>query len=132
MLKKFDLETRHKCWAKVLTKVDTTKTNGYAFEGDFLKPNLLVEIPDSGFVLTYEETGSVKHHSPDVALLQIVDGEIVEVAAVSGWDWALKLRDKAAELVNTSKKDPACNLLEGVSTDDLVAELKRRGIETQG
>lgn len=36
---------KYKHWAKLVTGVDTTKTNGYAFEGEFLNINAEHKIP---------------------------------------------------------------------------------------
>lgn len=127
MITEFELSERFKAWAKVLTKVDTTKDNGYAFEGRFIKINRLAEIPDNCVVLTFEETGSVKNRLYAASLYQITDG-VREVAhTVSGNDWALRLRAKAADLINAPAPQGLSNPLAEFTTVDLIAELRRRG-----
>lgn len=59
---------KRNCWAKVLTKIDDTKTNGYAFAGNFLnlraenainEGDYVVEHNAGGFIL-YKATGDNK------------------------------------------------------------------------
>ncbi len=44
---------------------------------------------------------------------------------VEGNDWALKIRDRVAELLDQPKESPLAKF----STEELLAELKRRGIQ---
>lgn len=40
-------------WAKLLTGVDTTKTDGYAYLGDWLRVNEEVKIPNNSIVVEF-------------------------------------------------------------------------------
>ncbi|URJ36632.1 hypothetical protein MF625_001051 [Paenibacillus polymyxa] len=118
---------RWKSWAKKMDKVDTSKTNGYAFIGEFVQVNQLIEVHEGDYFLVYEECGSAKNKQPYARLCHIQDGEQVTVVEeVSGQDWALKIRDEVAELVNAKEE---ISPLAGISTEELIAELKRRGIQ---
>ncbi|MBP1308949.1 hypothetical protein JOD82_001969 [Paenibacillus sp. 1182] len=123
----FETSIRWKYWAKRVTKVDVTKTNGFAFIGDFIKVNQLVEVREGDYILVYEEVGSAAHHKLYVTLYQIQNGEqVVAVEEVSGMDWALQIRDEVAALVNNQE---VVSPLSSVSIEDLISELQRRGVE---
>jgi len=77
-------------WAKELTEVDVTKTNGYAFKGRFLrkatgklggpKHNKIEDIvPEGSFVVATVSTGSWKHPRTDIILYKAENGELKEV-----------------------------------------------------
>lgn len=77
-------------WAKELTKIDVTKTNGYAFEGRFLrkatgkvggpKYNKIEDIvPEGSFVVATVSTGSWNHPGTDIVLYRAESGELKEV-----------------------------------------------------
>jgi len=44
-------KTKYKHWAKVIKSVDTTKTNGYAFVGDFLNIDFEHKLPAGSIVV---------------------------------------------------------------------------------
>src|SRR5690606_35181967 len=50
-------DNRKKNWAKVLESVDTTKPNGYAFLGNWLRRGERAELTVGSYVLTYDEPG---------------------------------------------------------------------------
>lgn len=103
----YPTDDRHKNWAKLVTAVDVTKTNGYAFEGPWLKRGQLAELPVGGVVLLYDEVGSRKNHEPWVTIHVVgpsgfkldADYKLVSTQSARGLDWALKLRDTAAKLL---------------------------------
>lgn len=128
MITKFDLSNKFKSWARVITMVDTTKTNGYAFIGGFIPINQLVELKENDFVLTYDETGSQRNRNYKACLYKIENEEVRLIFEEYGRDWVLKLRDKSAELINKEKTKK--NPLEKYSTEILIQELKSRGIES--
>ena len=43
--------TKYKHWAKLVTAVDTTKTNGYAFAGDFLRVESEHKVPAGSIIV---------------------------------------------------------------------------------
>lgn len=130
MITKFELSTRHKAWAKIISSVDKSKSNGYAFGGKFVKVNQLVEVPDDSFVLCYQELGSNKNKEPEITLYQCKNEKLITVIdGISGWDWALKIRDDVAELIEGKKeKDVSNSDLSKFSNEELIEELKNRGI----
>lgn len=126
MLINLDLSNRHKCWAKVITTVDTSKQNGYAFTGDFVKSDKLIELQDGAYVLTYEERGSRNNRKAFVDLYKVKDEVLEPLLNGEGADWALQIRDKAAHIINAVLPSG----LEGFSDVDLMRELSKRGYST--
>ena len=127
------LDSRHKCWRKMLEKVDTTKANGYAFVGEWLRAGERAELEVGSFILCYDETGSRKNWSPVVRLFKVVENGLDEVYR---WDgdirersWALAVRDDiAAILAEAQGQEPEeGSLASRLSDEELIAELERRG-----
>jgi len=122
-----------KSWAKKLTRIDTSKANGFAFEGDWLQVGRKAELPIGAVVLSFSQAGSRNRPCPIAKIFRVAGDGMEEVLAVQGDDWALDLRDKAAELVNAPAA-PAeqivkpANPLAGFATEELIAELRRRGV----
>lgn len=118
---------KFKKWAKTVTSVDTSKSNGYAFEGEFLALDRKHELEVGTYILQYGEFGD--HRSPriNVRLLQVTEDGLTQVKewANVGKSWALECRDEIAGLISGQKND---NPLAMYSTEELLAELKRRGI----
>ena len=114
-------------WVKEVTAVDKSKSNGYAFEGRFVNPiNGLSECRDGLYIVCSIE-GSRRRQKKCVAVFEIKDDEVTKVIDwVEGNDWALKIRDRVAELLNQPKENP----LAKYSTEELLAELKRRGVQS--
>jgi len=112
-------------WVKKVKRVDKSKTNGYAFEGTFINPiDGLSECRDGIYIVCSIE-GSRKHQKKCVAVFRIKDDKVTKVIDwVEGGDWALKIRDRVAELLGQEE-----NPLEKYSTEELLAELQRRGIQ---
>lgn len=50
-------------WGRLVTAVDKSKTNGYAFDGDFLPDGKEVDVPLGSVVIEKTPTGSVKNGS---------------------------------------------------------------------
>lgn len=98
-----ELSKRHKCWAKTVTHVDITKNNGYAFEGEFVKANELIELPVGTYILGYEQTGSDRNKETEARIYIVTENGLektgVETSTTKN-DWALRIRDAAAELIN--------------------------------
>ena len=96
-------DRRFKQWAKLVKSVDTSKTNGYAFEGNFLTPGRKAEV-ETGILIVYGEEGSRANRKPVVAVVRVKeDASLEEILRVYGMDWVLEIRDKVAELVAQSK-----------------------------
>jgi len=52
---------RRKGWSKLVTSVDPSKNNGYAFEGEFLDDGKEYDLPVGSVVIQKHPEGSVKH-----------------------------------------------------------------------
>ena len=93
-------KSRHKSWMKELTSVDASKTNGYAFDGTFLKRGIKAEVKVGALLLQYDEYGSVKHKEAEVLVYRVeADGDCTELLKATGRSWALDLRDDVAKLM---------------------------------
>ncbi len=99
--------TKH--WIKELTGVDTSKKDGFAFEGTFQSFNATVEVHDGAMFLVYVEdrNGVGRLDGRTVDLLQVVDGklETVQTWTLDGHaGWALKIRDEVEMLFTSQQK----------------------------
>jgi len=123
-------DDRKKAWAKVLESVDITKSNGYAFVGNWIRRGEKAELPIGSYVLTYDEPGSMKNWYPLVKLYRVTpDG--LEVALeyegnIRERSWALAVRDRIAEILAESRGETP-NPLAAFGDEELIAELQRRG-----
>jgi len=82
---------RGSVWAKKITKVDPSKENGYAFEGEFLREGSVVEEGD--WVITVAATGSWKYPANTIFLFRIEGNEEedeFEIESVGEWEWNAK------------------------------------------
>ena len=71
---------RFKSWARLITGVDRSRKDGYAFQGPWLRRGRLDELPALALVLLYDEVGSRRHHHPEVEVLRVQ-----ETAASPRW-----------------------------------------------
>jgi hypothetical protein len=118
-----------KSWIKHVTACDKTKTNGYAFDGKFLPAGVEVDLPVGAVLVRVDPEGSVKNSYQSGHVLQLrPDGEL-ELLASGNWrDDFLTLRDAVCYAINAAEDVGPVNALEGYSTEELLAELKRRGV----
>jgi len=92
-------DSRFKRWGKTLTGVDRTKTNGYAYLGSFLAIGRKAELSVGSYILLYHEYGSRRYTTPVAEVVRVTaEATLAPVLKVEGRDWALDLRNKAAEL----------------------------------
>lgn len=125
------VDSRKRSWAKALRSVDTTKANGYAFEGEWVRRGERAELDVGSLVLMYDEPGSVKNWYPLVRVARVeADGTLHEVLSYEGEvgerSWALAVRDRVADLLAEPVAAPEYDL-SAIPIDELIAELKRRG-----
>ena len=99
-------DRRWKFWRRAIDAVNTSVSNGYAFDGRFLQPGRKAELPIGTFVLTYDEVGNRRYHAPEVALFRVADTGRLEpvsddqgLVQTEGSSWALDLRDRVAALM---------------------------------
>lgn len=95
---------RSKFWMKTLTGVDASKSDGYAFLGEFAQYEATIEVADGTWVLGYIEDvrSSGRMDGRDVTLYQVRSGELTKVEhwyLDANRGWALKIRDEIASLI---------------------------------
>ena len=118
-------EARFKQWTKTVASVDTKKTTGYAFEGEFILQ--LAELHVGTYMLAFGSEGTRAKNTPLVVLYRVTtDGleEVYRKEKLSVTKWALEVRDDIAQIINEKQEN---NPLENFSTSTLIAELQRRG-----
>jgi len=95
-------------WYKHVTNVDCTKTNGYAFSGDFIPEDTVVDIETGAIVIECVPRGSVKHNWKEGKVYKIeADGSSTLLFPDTTFDWRkdfLNFRDKVAELLAPKDK----------------------------
>ncbi len=125
-------DERHKNWAKVVSHVDPDKSDGWAYEGDFVDVGGIVDLPTPSVLLVYGEKGSRTNPQIEAAaFLAHTDGSITRQATATGRTWARTLRDSVAGLVADLDGTPAPPLdwdprLTAYSAEALREELERR------
>ncbi|MER7002192.1 helix-turn-helix domain-containing protein [Dactylosporangium sp. NPDC000555] len=92
---------RSKVWFKALTGIDTSKSDGYAFQGTFANFGETVEVAEGAWLMSLIEDvrSSGRLDGRDVTLYQVRDGKLAEVESWSlGSErgWALLVRDQIA------------------------------------
>jgi hypothetical protein len=95
-------DRRYKQWARLLTSVDRSKSDGYAFQGEFLALGRKHELEVGSLVLYYGEAGSRNNHCPCVRVQRVeADGGLSTIYQKMdlGRNWVLDVRDEIAELI---------------------------------
>jgi len=118
-------DSRFKRWTKTVSHVDTSKQNGYAFEGEFIQSKVELEI--GSYVLAWGSEGSRANNNPLVRLYKITADGLEKVYSKDDLSehWALDCRDEIAAIVNATTEHRE-NPLAQFSTEQLMAELARR------
>ncbi|MBT8199744.1 MAG: hypothetical protein KJO36_04420 [Acidimicrobiia bacterium] len=125
-------DERRKNWAKIVSNVDPDKSDGWAYEGDFIDVGGIVDLATPAVLLIYGEKGSRTNPQIEAgAYVANTDGSITRHASASGRTWARTLRDAIAELVANADQQPLHRLawdarLAAYSDEALAQELKRR------
>ncbi|MEU7591274.1 hypothetical protein AB0A95_33880 [Micromonospora sp. NPDC049230] len=104
---------RNKIWMKLLTAVDLTESNGFAFKGAFKDHGTTVELEEGAWVMSYMEdrraSGRLEWHN--VTLYQVRGGTLTEVDdwRIDGDDsgWALQVRDDIHAYMTTPAEPAA-------------------------
>ncbi len=123
-------DPRHKSWAKVVSSVDTTKSSGWAYVGDFIASGGVQDVPAGSIILVYGERGSRANPRSEAKVLTAnPDGTLTEHAEASGRAWARTLRDEVERLLGDDRPthlgwDPVLGSFEAQALAD---ELRRRG-----
>ena len=92
-----------KSWFKLVTGVDETKTNGYAFDGEFIELGRETDIEIGSIVIECQPTGSVKNWGKKGIVHKVVDGGLEQVSDEFNYmkDF-LSFRDAVAEALSDS------------------------------
>lgn len=113
-------------WARHVTAVDSSKRDGYAFDGEFIPEDTEVDLSEGAVVLKCQPRGSVAHGYKIGQVFVIENGQLVQKGD-DYYDWRkefLTLRDLVADLLQTADVDPYG--LASVPLDILKAEVARR------
>jgi hypothetical protein len=107
---------RSKFWFKILSGVDASKSDGYAFQGAWANLGETVEVPDGAWLMSYIEDvrASGKLDGRNVTLYQVRNGALVQVETWtlgSERGWALHVRDAIAAHMATAEPVNVDNLL---------------------
>jgi len=125
-----------KCWAKLLTSVDKSKSNGFAFQGDWVRPGAVVTAP-CAIVRTRGE-GSWRHPESTLYLDLITitsDGEAQVEEFTYPYNTAAERREAILAVAEKFEQfarqhlnaEAIPNPLAAFRDEDLIAELRRRG-----
>jgi len=127
-------DARHKNWAKVVDNVDETKSSGWAFDGEFIAPGGIQDVPVGSVVMVYGERGS--RANPQIEARVFVangDGTLSHLRSANGRAWARTLRDTVAELLTAEPVIRPIGLswsadLTRYSDDAIIEEVRRRNL----
>jgi len=118
-------DERHKNWAKVVEAVDSSRSSGWAFEGPFVAPGGIQDVPAGSVLLVYGERGSRANPQPQARVYRINgDATLSLEGEAKGRAWARTLRDVVERCLDL---EPTVADLSGVSDETLAAELMSRG-----
>ncbi len=125
-------DARHKNWAKIVENVDETKSNGWAFDGEFIAAGGVQDVPVGSVLMVYGEKGS--RANPQIEAKVFVangDGTLSHEQSASGRAWARTLRDRVSELLTDPMQQTPSGLdwdvvLMRYSDDAIIEEFRRR------
>jgi len=125
-------DERRKHWAKVVSNVDQSKSDGWAYDGEFIADGGIQDIEAPSVLLVYGERGSrANPHSEARVYVVNTDATLSLRETATGRAWARTLRDTVAGLVASDL--PILSMshgwdaqLMGYSTEALREELDRR------
>jgi predicted transcriptional regulator len=98
-------DSRFKQWVKVLEGVDTTISNGFAFQGNFIRLNQKGEFPVGTLLLYFGMEGSRRRQQACVELRVVTPNGLKTLYARDGLDqaWALDVRDNIADILKAQR-----------------------------
>lgn len=87
---------RGKHWAKMVTRIDPSRTNGYAFVGEWVRMDQAIEVPAGAVILAVDEDTSAngRFRGRTIRVLSVTERGIAELANEYTKDggWALLIR----------------------------------------
>jgi hypothetical protein len=118
-------DERHKNWAKVVLSVDSSKSSGWAYDGDFVAVGGIQDLPAGSILLVYGERGSRMNPQISARVFTVnPDATLSLEAEAKGKAWARTLRDPIERCLGMERKTHDLTYL----TDEvLVDELRLRG-----
>jgi hypothetical protein len=124
-------DERRKNWAKIVTNVDPEKSDGWAFEGEFVATGGIQDLSAPSVLLVYGERGSRTNPQQEARVYLVnTDATLTLADSASGRAWARTLRDGVADLVHDVPITPASRpwdaALMAYSDEALAEELRRR------
>jgi hypothetical protein len=132
-----DLATDHrwKKWVKYVDEIDPAQSNGYAFKGDFVKQGTIEYTPAERLLLVAATTGSRNHQTTNYRIVRMHADGSLEATDIRDSDkergWALRMRPQVEALLAEINQAEPVSPLAQYSTEDLLAELARRGVVVQ-
>lgn len=69
-----------KSWFKLVSDVDTEKTNGYAFNGDFIEINKETDVEIGSIIIECRPSGSVKNWGKKGIIHKVIENDIEEIS----------------------------------------------------
>ncbi len=125
-------DERNKHWAKVVHNVDTDKSTGWAYDGEFVATGGIQDLDVPCVLLVYGEKGSRTNPQIEAQVYVVnTDGSLSRHATATGRAWARTVRDTVVELISSEIATPFpsrewdAGLME-YADDALRTELKRR------
>lgn len=120
-------DERHKNWAKIIHSVDTNKSSGWAFEGEFIATGGIQDVPAGSVLLVYGERGSRGNPQISASVFTVnPDGTLSLEADAKGKAWARTLRDPVERCLGVDR--PLYDLSH-IPDSVLQDELRSRGWE---
>ncbi len=125
-------DERRKNWAKIVDNVDENKSDGWAYEGEFIATGGIQDVYAPCLLLVYGEKGARTNPRIEARVYLVnTDGTLSQHGAATGRAWARTLRDTVADLLQRDTAIPAESnpwdpLLMGYSDEALREELDRR------
>lgn len=118
-------DERHKQWAKVVSNVDTGKSSGWAFDGEFVATGGIQDLPVGSVLLVYGEKGSRANPQSRAQVYTVnSDATLSFVTEATGSAWARTLRDPVLDLLGA--EGPPSGLA-AIPDAELIVELEERG-----
>ena len=102
-------DTRFRNWVKKVTKVDSSKTNGYAFEGKWINEGT-VDVTGPIVLLVKTTRGSRKYQTATYNVIVMNAAGELRLTDIRTTDkkrgWALRIRDAVAALLTEIHQQP--------------------------
>lgn len=124
------IDHRFKNWAKIIDSVDTSKRDGYMYNGRYINDGTIELEPRRYVILCAAQSGSraYNYYQYQVLILhpngEIEKTDVEDDEKQNGRGWALRLRDGVIALLEQPSVDP----LPDYSSEFLLSVLRTRGV----